>query len=832
MATKSETAKYTGKSHADNMLSFAADMGWLTASGRKLSSSELTEGMKSLPALSSVVLRYRGLDDATYHEVDIDGFISALQAAMDAYSLDCTLTFAADSGILFDDAGNKLESDDFENGMDSLRALGRVVIDDDGKTVFDIQDKDSESRFIKQLRAHLPAIEVIDLVDIAIDCGIVTDLTDAQRNFMSYKRGGNYYSALCFAQPDEDAAEQNRIFKFRLAEQDASSSDFYVTFDAQQNDIRSETEYASRASVFVDTLMKLVMAKFNVLIVHKAAMETDITQIQKPPVYEGYSDPICDYSDDDTPTESTQSQLKVLIRYKDTVKRTSFTANVIDDIFITFDELNRPQWGFSKITPGQSEPTPDKIVFGDSPEEKAREIKEVNNVLAVKQLSEQRDVKYTIFEELRRNKDSNLYKLIKQREEIYRQSAASNKEIPKVEFSLIPLTIYSNHIVSRTLEYRIVGKNPSVSTTYEYKFDPLSHRVSSHSVNVGDRTVTLTDTNRLVILLEKGEPGVDAEYIPGCESLSVRLSSVNPKYYPERTYGDVFYLKSKCVAASATGYTGLSDDVLFYVDDLEPSALSKRGVRYLRRDMIDMPVGAKYFIDGNEEPVLATVGGGEKKYAPGNCVKHECPICGTAYYADEDTWAKVSSNYKLVTGRHCCPSCAGRILVKNGMQIGVYELNSDGNTIYCVDDPENPQHIHVCSQCRDKGQDGLVFGDKEDASLCCSLCGEVVCSAHSSDISGKVVCNRCLAKGSRSSKPFGTKGRSPDADAIWKNIHINLPLLSRKNLNYSLHGRWLRVYNMKDDGVKKTYVFVARKDPNSLDDKKFVFVKAKSFKKQ
>ena len=825
MATLYESTR-TGKTHADRLLLFAADMGWLTSSGKTLRAEDVKGGMQDLTLLPAVTLFYPTLQQVQYDAADREGFISALQDASDAYSKDCVLYFAADSQILFDERGKKLTRRDFASGVTSLRDFTSIVLSDDGKRVFDVRSQEGAESFLQQLRLHLSVVEVIDLVDIALDCGIVTDLTEPQRNFMAYKRGGNYYSTLCLPQLGEDSSEQNRVFKFRLEGQDASSSDFYVTFDAQQNDIRSETEYANRASVFIDTLMKLVMAKYNVLIVHKAAIETD-EQIAAPPVYDGYRELVCEYDNDDTPTESTQSQLKVMIRYRDTVKRTSFTANVIDDIFITFDEEGGERWGFSKITPGQSEPTPEPIVFGDSEKEVERAKKELENVRRVKELSENRDVKYTIFEALRRNESTNLYKLIKQREAVYRESAASDKEIPKVEFSLTPLTIYSNHIVSRTVRYHITGQNPAVSTVYECKFDPINPRGANHSVQVNGENVRLSSDNKLVIMLQEGDPASGATYVPACESKCVRLSEANPTHYPEEVYGDVFYDEKKCVPASATGYTGLSGKAQFYRGDLEESALSSGGVKYLRREMIKMPVGAKYFMDDASEPTPKTVSRGESKYAPEHCAQRECPVCHTAYFAADEGWSKVENKYSLETGGHCCPTCVGKVVNEQG----VYVIKNGRERIYCVDHPEYPRFIHACSQCREDDKDGLLFA-YNGAVLRCSICGEIVCDNHSAVKDGERVCKLCLAKGRNPATPFGNKGASAVADTIWRKVRINFPLSSRDKLNYSLHGRWLRVFSMKGGKAKKVYLFVSRKGATRLEDKKFVFLKAKSLKNE
>ena len=50
---------------------------------------------------------------------------------------------------------------------------------------------------------------------------------------------------------------------------------YKITFDKNKHNIKHKIEYASRTSLFIDTLMKRIMAKYNILLVRKASWVDD-----------------------------------------------------------------------------------------------------------------------------------------------------------------------------------------------------------------------------------------------------------------------------------------------------------------------------------------------------------------------------------------------------------------------------------------------------------------------------------------------------------------------------------------------------------------------------
>ena len=125
-----------------------------------------------------------------------------------------------------------------------------------------IDDKENEL-LINNLRSNLPITEVIDLVKEAIALNIVTDVSGENKlkDFLDFD--------------DYLGVVNENHFLFKINSESFDDTIYKVTFDKRKHDIKRKIEYASRTSQFVDTLMKRIMAKYNILLVRKADFRTD-----------------------------------------------------------------------------------------------------------------------------------------------------------------------------------------------------------------------------------------------------------------------------------------------------------------------------------------------------------------------------------------------------------------------------------------------------------------------------------------------------------------------------------------------------------------------------
>ena len=156
--------------------------------------------------------------------------------------------------------------------IDYASKLGILVKDENNNFIlndkeykFNYNELDSNENLplINELRANLPITEVIDLVREAISLGIVYDIS-------------NEYKLKCLLDLNgyiDIVSSTHFIFKINSESFDDIIYD--VTFDKRKHDIKKKIEYASRTSLFVDTLMKRIMAKYNILLVRKADFKTD-----------------------------------------------------------------------------------------------------------------------------------------------------------------------------------------------------------------------------------------------------------------------------------------------------------------------------------------------------------------------------------------------------------------------------------------------------------------------------------------------------------------------------------------------------------------------------
>ena len=171
---------------------------------------------------------------------------------MDISSLYYLIAYAYNMNVIRD-----LDSsiDELNNLIENESKLS-FYIKDSGSFTIDFSDIESSETLtsIKAIKKRVPVVEVIDLINEAIRLGIVTDISNdyGKNNLIDYE--GNYID-IC----------NEKFFYFKINSESFDDTIYKITFDKNNHDIKNKIEYGSRTSLFVDTLMKRIMAKYNVL---------------------------------------------------------------------------------------------------------------------------------------------------------------------------------------------------------------------------------------------------------------------------------------------------------------------------------------------------------------------------------------------------------------------------------------------------------------------------------------------------------------------------------------------------------------------------------------
>ena len=343
--------------------------------------------------------------------------------------------------------------------IDYASSIGILVKDEennfilnDMKYQFNYNDISSvnNERLIRDLRSNLPITEVIDLVREAITLGIVTDIS-SENKLVDFLTLNNYIEIV-----------NEGYFLFKINSETFDDIIYKVTFDKRKHDIKRKIEYASRTSQFVDTLMKRIMAKYNILLVRKANFKTEkYPSIKESELYDSKFSHIIDTEDE---SDTIQNEIKVMVNYRDNFNNQTISENVIDDIFISLSK-NEVSYGFYNVGQSEAEPLYDAI-------NEEVDLEDIDSLLRIRNLLSSPLVKFNIFETLRGNSNTNLARLINSREE---NLIETNSIEPKIEFTVTPLSIYCNHIVEKKCVYEITSKNPyykDYPLMYELKYNP------------------------------------------------------------------------------------------------------------------------------------------------------------------------------------------------------------------------------------------------------------------------------------------------------------------------------------------------------------------------
>ena len=666
-----------------------------------------------------------------------------------------------------------------------------------------------DSAGFSELYAHMPLVEVSDLISYALKCNVVKDYTDG-KNFSSYN--GNYIQL-----------SKAGVFEFAIRGENIGRINIYkVSFNREQaNDIRKKVEYASRASKFIDALVQRIMTHYNILIVAKASLDEKSFDLPPLPIAEGFTLSEGETEDSEIETSTIQSQIKVLIRYRDTADNKSFSETVIDDVYVTFEEQDnrKSEVRFSdkiSIIPHESEAVYREIHPSSD---------ESRTINLVKNYVEKDKSKIEIFQALRNNPDSKLNKLIEQRTKVYK---GDSKAVQKVEFTLTPLTIYSNHITSKTKKYILKSTRTDryfVNSTCEYlfTFDPMSKDARKYTLTYsdenGERTAELNRENSLVCVVkndfkQEGKALLSA----ACEESAVLLRDINPEYYGSADYDGVYALKTDIEVIEGKSFL-----------TFECRNCQIDGRRYHKSEMMDMAFPYIRSNRKNKELPLVI----NKKY------RRVCENCGTEWGATKEKWNElIVDRFRLVNsgkGTTCCFECAGKSTVdeNSGREQGIFR---DGRRFNFIDDVENPEHTVYCSACGAFGEDedinlkrfaytGKVDG--ADELKFCSVCGKYYCDEHMPEenyVDGKPVCSLCAPKAKDIEKCSGFSGEY--GKKLWRKISYNLSLTDRKKnrCSYLKTSQELRVYCEHENSVN-TYYFYGSKDEKIYILKKVFKVK-------
>ena len=554
---------------------------------------------------------------------------------------------------------------------------------------------------INKLKENLPICEIIDLVKEAIILGIVADVSDQYKRklFLDLNNYTNIINA--------------SYFIFKINSESFDDILYKVTFDKKKHDIKKKIEYASRTSLFVDTLMKRIMAKYNILLVRKALFKTDkYPSLLKSNLYDFEFQAV---SDSEGSTDTIQHELKVMINYQDNFSNQTVSKNVIDDIFVTLSG-NKISYGFYNIGQSEAEPIYDAI-------NEDVDAGDIDSLLRIRNLMTDPEVKFNIFETLRENENTNLSRLIKER---YDNLKKSNLIDPKIEFTVTPLSIYCNHIVEKKCTYKVTSVNPyykDYPLFYEVSYNPANLEDVSYDVDVDGIPEKVNDQE--LILAYDDAP----TFGPVSARMTIKRCAVNLYGFNERfnldIYKDVYFLKNslvKLIDNKVEPFDGILDDNTFLKSQIVKGEIS--GKYYYIGDTIELNpkdiLGAVILNDNSKHYV-------SKEYA------RLCPTCGHKFGAIDEVWSLYQQTHIIVNkdDLSCCDYCAfedDNSKYNNGKSI----LYSKGQKKYFLDDLNNIKNTDVCIACKNKN-DALLFVDlnmKTHLPDLCVSCKRYYCPKH------------------------------------------------------------------------------------------------------
>jgi hypothetical protein len=668
-------------------------------------------------------------------------------------------------------------------------ALNIGILEKNENDIYILNDKEyhydfslEDESLIKDLRMNLPITEVIDLVKEAISLNIVTDISGENKlkDFLSLE---NYI----------DIVNEN-YFLFKINSESFDDTIYKVTFDKRKHDIKRKIEYASRTSQFVDTLMKRIMAKYNILLVRKADFKTDKYPILKESNY--YDSKFSHIIDTESETDTIQNEIKVMVNYKDNFNNQTLSENVIDDIFISLSK-NEISYGFYNIGQSEAEPVYDAI-------NENVDLEDIDSLLRIRNLISDPEVKFNIFETLRANKDTNLAKLISSREENLYETKSLE---PKIEFTVTPLSIYCNHIVEKKCVYEITSKNPY------YKDYPLLYEITYNPANLSDISFDVDIDGILErvknddIILAFDDAPVNGPITPRMtiERCAVMLYGFNERFNND-IYKDVYFLKDslvKLINNKVEPFDGNLDDNTYLKSQIVKGEIT--GNYYYIGDAVKLNandiLGAAVIDDSKDHYVF-------KEYA------RECPICHHKFGATNEVWKMYTDSHLIVnmdSNTSCCDYCAkeeDNQKYNDGLSI----LYSKGQKKYFLDNINNIRCTDRCISCENK-EDSILFVDlnmKTHLPDMCISCRRYYCPTH---IDSKThVCINC----SKNVASKDIKELDPKLQVLAR-MNIQAKDMFKKKLSFYFNEEWNSLWIYSEAKNKLTTYYLI-----TDDNKKFM----------
>ena len=655
-----------------------------------------------------------------------------------------------------------------------------ILNDKEYKFNYNELDSNENLPLINELRANLPITEVIDLVREAILLGIVYDIS-------------NEYKLKCLLDLNgyiDIVSSTHFIFKINSESFDDIIYD--VTFDKRKHDIKKKIEYASRTSLFVDTLMKRIMAKYNILLVRKADFKTD--KYPSMPESNYYNKEFSHIIDTDFETSTIQNEIKVLVNYKDNFNNQTLSENVIDDIFISLSK-NEVSYGFFNIGQTEAEPVYDAI-------NEDVDLEDIDSLLRIRNLMSDPNVKFNIFETLRNNSNTNLAKLIESREEFLKESQSVE---PKIEFSLTPLSIYCNHIVEKKCVYKVTSINPyykDYPLMYEITYNPLNLDDVLYDVDI-DGIIEHVSNEELVLAFDDAPLRGKVKPRMTLKKSSVMLYGLDERFNND-IYKDVYFLKDSLVK--------LIDNKVYPFDGEVDSNT------YLKSQIVKGEISGNYYYIGDTIEVLAkdilgaAIIDDDSRHYVSKQYERRCMTCNHLFAATDEVWNMYLFSHLIVNSdqKSCCEYCAqeeDNSKYNNGLSI----IYSKGQNKYFLDDINNLKYTDTCISCTEK-KDSLLFVDinrKNHLPDLCISCRKYYCPNH---IDSKThLCVNC----SKNVETFDIKNLDAKKQALIR-MNIEASDMFKKKLSYHFNSEWNSLWVYSESKNKLVTYYLITDDKNKF----------------
>jgi len=657
--------------------------------------------------------------------------------------------------------------DEYNNKVSNNESL-KLNIDNIEYTLdfSDFYSKENE-RIIKLLQKHMPITTIIDLVTEAIYLGVITDISSDYNlnDLISYEK--NYKEIV-----------KRDIFYYKINSELFDDTIYKITFDKKCHDIKNKIEYASRTSLFIDTLMKRIMAKYNILLVRKASFSDDI--IPKINLDSNVEIINSEINDSEFETDLIENELKVLINYRDNFNNTTWTENVIDDIFINIDG-NNINYGFYNIGQyDESEPIYDVI-------NEEVDINDIDSLLRIRNLINDSNIKFNIFETLRKNEDSNLYSLIKSRINDYDNRLNTD---PKIEFTITPLSIYCNHIVKKTCTYKLKSKNRFYSEfEYDYSIQYNPRNLSDIDYFIyGDGDIErLGKDEELILAFSDYYENKDLFMKVTSKKYASCLYNLNSHYRSDR-YKDVYFLNEslvKLIDNKLVPFDGVLDEFTYIKSQIVRGEISGKYV-YIK----DATRIADEDILGVDLLDIDT-----PRYVSNEYIR-KCDICNHQFGATKEAWDLYQKSHILVNdinNRSCCKYCIGNVL-----DTGNVILYSEGYNEYYLDNPKELKYTDYCSLCNNPNESFIHINNSNNLDRMCKICHMHYCNKHMNKETN--ICDNCNNK----IKNYNTISNDKLIRLIKSNLNIKDIINKELLFNYQKDINSLWVYS-KSKKTETTY---------------------------